>query len=77
MILTSENYAAKAEAVMKKLCNEKDIKGRDVEPVTTSKIRNLLSMTADIYNEVVNCKEDRLPVELIEQINYMKIRFVY
>ena len=62
MILTSENYAAKAEAVMKKLCNEKDIKGRDVEPVTTSKIRNLLSMTADIYNEVVNCKEDRLPV---------------
>ncbi len=77
MILTSENYAAKAEAVMKKLCNEKDIKGRDVEPVTTSKIRNLLSMTADIYNEVVNCKEDRLPIELIEQINYMKIRFVY
>ena len=77
MILTSENYAAKAEAVMKKLYNEKDIKGRDVEPVTTSKIRNLLSMTADIYNEVVNCKEDRLPVELIEQINYMKIRFVY
>ena len=77
MILTSENYAAKAEAVMKKLCNEKDIKGRDVEPVTTSKIRNLLAMTADIYNEVVNCKEDRLPVELIEQINYMKIRFVY
>ena len=77
MILTSENYAAKAEAVMKKLCNEKDIKGRDIEPVTTSKIRNLLSMTADIYNEVVNCKEDRLPVELIEQINYMKIRFVY
>ena len=77
MILTSENYAAKAEAVMKKLCNEKDIKGRDFEPVTTSKIRNLLSMTADIYNEVVNCKEDRLPVELIEQINYMKIRFVY
>ena len=77
MILTSENYAAKAEAVMKKLCNEKDIKGRDVEPVTTSKIRNLLSMTADIYNEAVNCKEDRLPVELIEQINYMKIRFVY
>ena len=40
----------KAEAVMKKLCNEKDLKGRDVEPVTTSKIRNLLAMTADIYN---------------------------
>lgn len=56
MILTSENYVTKAETVMKKLCNEKDLKGRDVEPVTTSKIRNLLAMTADIYNEVVNCK---------------------
>ena len=47
MILTSENYVTKAEAVMKKLCNEKDLKGHDVEPVTTSKIRNLLAMTAD------------------------------
>ena len=67
----------KAEAVMKKLCNEKDLKGRDVEPVTTSKIRNLLAMTADIYNEVVNCKEEKLSKELVEQINYLKIRFVY
>ena len=77
MILTSENYVTKAEAVMKKLCNEKDLKGRDVEPVTTSKIRNLLAMTADIYNEVVNCKEEKLSKELVEQINYLKIRFVY
>ena len=29
MILTSENYVTKAEAVMKKLCNEKDLKGHD------------------------------------------------
>lgn len=77
MILTSENYVTKAEAVMKKLCNEKDSTRNDTEPVTTSKIRNLLAMTADIYNEVVNCKEEKLSKELVEQINYLKIRFVY
>lgn len=45
--------------------------------VTTSKIRNLLAMTADIYNQVVNLKEEKLSAELIGQINYMKIRFIY
>ena len=47
------------------------------EKIKTSKIRNLLAMTADIYNEVVNSKEETLSSELIGRINYMKIRFIY
>lgn len=41
------------------------------------KIRNLLGMTADIYNEVINSKEEKLSSELVGRINYMKIRFIY
>lgn len=77
MKLTEDNYVELAEKAIKKLCSEKDKRGNEVLLVTTSKIRNLLAMTADIYNQVVNLKEEKLSTELISQINYMKIRFVY
>lgn len=77
MKLTEDNYVEFAEKAIKKLCSEKDKRGKEVAPVTTSKIRNLLAMTTDIYNQVVNLKEEKLSTELIGQINYMKIRFVY
>ena len=51
MKLTEENYVGIAEQAIKELCSEKDQKGRLVGPVTTSKIRNLLAMTSDIYND--------------------------
>ena len=59
MKLTEENYVGIAEQAIKELCSEKDQKGRLVGPVTTSKIRNLLSMTSDIYNDVVNSQSDQ------------------
>ena len=77
MKLTEDNYVELAEKAIKKLCSEKDKRGKEVAPVKTSKIRNLLAMTTDIYNQVVNLKEEKLSTELIGQINYMKIRFVY
>ena len=77
MKLTEDNYVELAEKAIKKLCSEQDKRGKEVAPVTTSKIRNLLAMTTDIYNQVVNLKEEKLSTELIGQINYMKIRFVY
>lgn len=77
MRLTEENYVEMAEKVMQDICNQKDKNGRIVSPVTTSKIRNLLAMTADIYNEVINSQEDILSREIVGRINYLKIRFVY
>lgn len=41
------------------------------------KIRNLLAMTADIYNEVIGSQDDKLSNEIRGKINYLKIRFVY
>ena len=54
MRLTEDNYVDIAERAIKKLSEEKNKNGRPIPLVTTSKIRNLLAMTADIYNEVVN-----------------------
>lgn len=71
MKLTEDNYVELAEKAINNL------KKKNGELVTTSKIRNLLAMTADIYNQVVNLKEEKLSAELIGQINYMKIRFIY
>lgn len=77
MRLTEENYVEVAEKVMQDICSPKDRNGKSISPVTTSKIRNLLAMTADIYNEVLNVQEDKLSNETIGRINYLKIRFVY
>ena len=44
---------------------------------TTSKIRNLLAMTAEIYNEVQNSSGELLSNDIKGRINYLKIRVVY
>lgn len=77
MKLDANNYVDEAERVIKRLAEKKDRNGRSVPMVTTSKIRNLLAMTADIYNEVVNYNGDVLPREIVERISYLRIRFTY
>ena len=61
MKLTKDNYVKLAEKTILDLKGRKDKRGREIKIVTTSKIRNLLAMAAEIKG----------------QINYMKIRFVY
>lgn len=77
MSVNEQNYVEEAERVIKELKNRKDPKGRTVPMVTTSKLRNLLSMSADIYNEVMRSNEDRLNEELCSQIEYLRVRFLY
>lgn len=77
MRINEENYVDLAEKSIKELASQKDMKGRSIPIVTTSKIRNLLAMSADIYNEVVNSKDDKLSNDIIGRINYMKLRFYY
>lgn len=77
MIINEENYVDKAESIIKKLNIEVDKNGRQIGIVTTSKIRNLLAMSADIYNDVLNNKSNILDKDIIGRINYLKIRFVY
>ncbi|MCI8795474.1 MAG: type III-A CRISPR-associated protein Csm2 [Dorea sp.] len=77
MILTEDNYVDRAESAIKRLQKMKDKKDRYIPIVTTSKIRNLLAMTAGIYNDVLNIKGERLPQDITGRIQYLKVRFVY
>lgn len=77
MIITEKNYVEKAENVILKLKEKKDKKNRVIPMVTTSKLRNLLSMTSDIYNEILNFQEEELSEEICGRIDYLKVRFLY
>ena len=79
MKLTEENYVQLAEESIKELRKdeEKKSRGNNIQLVTTSKIRNLLAMTADIYNDVINSQKEQLSKNIVGRINYMKIHFVY
>ena len=79
MKLVEETYVDQAERVIKQLIDESDKRGKNNIPniVTTSKLRNLLSMTMDIYNQVVNSTEDDLDDEVKGRIEYLRVRVVY
>ena len=63
--------------MIQSLMGKKDQRGRDIPIVTTSKLRNLLAMSADIYNEVMNEKEERLNEDICARIEYLRVRFLY
>lgn len=77
MIITEKNYVEKAEKTILYLKNLKDNRGRNVQMVTTSKLRNLLAMTSDIYNEVLSLNQEKLSDEICGRIDYLKVRFLY
>ncbi|MCI8827033.1 MAG: type III-A CRISPR-associated protein Csm2 [Lachnospiraceae bacterium] len=78
MIITEQNYVEKAERAIKVLKNKKNEKTqRTIPMVTTSKIRNLLSIINDIYNEILNYQNEKLSEEICGRIDYLKVRFVY
>lgn len=77
MRINEKNYVDKAEKVISELANESKTKNERVNMVTTSKIRNLLSMTSDIYNQVLVHSSEKLNENLVGQIEYLRVRFIY
>lgn len=77
MQVNEQNYVDQAERVITKLKDLKDKKGRQIPLVTTSKLRNLLSMAGDIYQEVMNRREEQLDEALCSRIEYLRVRFLY
>ena len=63
--LNEKTYVDQAESVLNKLTQKIEKNGKWVTPqiVTTSKIRNILSMAADIYDNVLQNKEEQLSIE--------------
>lgn len=77
MIINEHNYVDEAEKTVLRLSQKKNNRGFTVPMVTTSKLRNLLAMTSDIYNIVLPLQNDSLSDEIIGRIEYLRIRFVY
>ncbi len=77
MLIDETNYVDKAEEAIKRLASLKDRRDKPVPVVSTSKLRNLLGMVSDVYNDVLNVKEETLSRDIIERINYMRLRFYY
>lgn len=84
MILNDGNYVEKAEQVIKGLLADADkeskrkTRGRDqVKIVSTSKLRNILAMSSDIYNLANMSVSENLSEDINSQIESLKIRIIY
>ena len=78
MRINDNNCLDKAENVIKNLVKgaRKNFKG-EPDIVTTSMIRNLLAMNADIYNQVLTKSSEKLDDEICGRIEYLRVRFMY
>lgn len=65
-----ENYVDEAERIMRDLISSGTT-------VTTSKIRNLLSLVTDIYNDESIRTEDKLKPDSVVKLNLMRVRVAY
>lgn len=79
--ITEDNYVDMAEKHIQKLVKDNtkvDNRGnKSVNIVSTSKIRGLLAMVSDIYNDVLHENQEMLSDDLLARINYLKVHFYY
>lgn len=74
--IDKNNYVEQAEKVMESIGKKYGKNG----VLSTNKIRNLLALAAEILNDINqrdNSEGDKLSQEIISNINYLKLRFVY
>ena len=75
--INESNYVEMAEAKIKELQKSKTSPNGRTSIVSTSKIRGLLSMVSDIYNDVLNETGELLNSDIVARISYMKVHFYY
>lgn len=76
MGLNNRNFADVAEQVILSLQVE-DRRGNKILKVTTSKIRNLLAMTNNIYNQAKKERGQEISEALQSDLQYLKMRIAY
>ena len=76
MELNKLNYVEEAEKVIKSLIRV-DRNGKEVIELTTSKLRNLLSMISQIYNTAAHETSEKISEDLQSRVQYLKMRFAY
>lgn len=75
MKLDSKTYVKQAEDVICSL--GKDQYGNVSVSVTTSQVRNLLTLINELYNAVQHDANERLSDEIISRTQYVKMRIAY
>lgn len=70
VMLNEKTYVDTAEAVIKTLSGRKTL-------LSTSKIRNLLSMISSMYDEVRRARRESLSEAEQEKIQYIRLHFAY
>ena len=73
-IINESNYSDVAQNVIKTL-SQPNKYGR-INIISTSQLRNILTMSADIYNQVVPLEKD-LTDEINSRIEYLRVRCFY
>ena len=82
-LINKINFADEAGKAIRKLVERdkenkpKIIGGKYQFKLTTSKIRNLLSMTNALYNQALHIRGDVLDEDIMHDIQYLKMRFAY
>ena len=74
--LTEDNYVEVAETAITALSKHVDKKNKP-KILTTSKIRNILALNTEIYNDILNEPNEVLSDEFKGRINYLKVRMIY
>lgn len=76
--LDSTNYHSIAEGVIKSLGRpHRFTPGKLSFELTTSKIRNLLTLVNQIYNDAVLIEGNLLSDSLVSRITYLNVRMIY
>ena len=69
-------YVDQAEKVIKSM-REKNRNGGYRISLTTSKIRNILSLVTAIYNQVIHDPNPELSEDICQEIQYLRLRIIY
>ena len=76
MKINRQNYVDEAEKAIKSMVKQ-DRNGNPVLSLTTSKIRNLLSMTAELKTDAQHSREAALSADMQSRVQYLKMRIAY
>lgn len=67
VVLTDQNYVDEADRIMKNLNTR----------LTTSKIRSILTMVSDIYNDVRRSRQEKLDSQMQSRVQYLRLHIAY
>lgn len=76
MEITKQNYVDVAEEVIKKL-RKPDKKEGFKLALTTSKIRNILSMVSELYTDAQHARGEKLSEDMVGRVQYLRMRIAY